>query len=104
MKISVDENVEPYHYWCGCGKIVYPLGNTIWDYLVKLDVGILHKAAVPQLAIPHRRHVYPVFTAAIFVTAKMEIIQILEITLVVRRMNKIICSYDRPATIAATLM
>lgn len=98
MKISVDENVEPYHHWCGCGKIVYPLGNTVWDYLVKLDVGILHKAAVPQLAIPQEQ--FPVFTAAFFVTAKMEITQIR----IVRRMNKMIYSYARPVTIAATLV
>lgn len=60
---------------------------------MKLDVGILHHTAVSQPAIPHRRHVHTILTAAFFVTAKMKITQIFT----VRRMN-------RPTTIAATLI
>ena len=56
--------------------MVQPLWKTTWSFLKKLKTELSRDPAIPLLVIPRRNHsskryMHPMFTAALFTTAKV---------------------------------
>ena len=66
------------HCWWEC-QLVQPLWKTVWHFLKKLKIELPYDPAVPFLGINakkmktliHKDMYRPMFTAAVFITAKL---------------------------------
>ena len=96
------------HYWWEC-KLMQPLGRTIWRFLKKLGINLPYDPTIPLLCIYPEKATFqkdtftPVFTAALFTTARtwkqqMSIDRWMDKEDVVRICNGIFLSHKKEQT------